>query len=248
MARPDGMVSEHHETSYENNSAELSPALSTTLCVMGGKTILRKSLEYLLASGGEGLRVVGSYPEEESFVEALRAGRQGEFDVLLLIVSGGPFTTFHRVNDALNKTERSVPLVVLSQQASRGQVYASLRIGAKAYVNLDAEPEELFKAIEMASRSKVYLASAAAELLVNDVSTAIDSSSNSKLPSLELSRREIEIVQLLCEGLSSKEIARRLHISAKTVENHRYNIYRKSEVDSIAGLMRHAIQHGLVSV
>ena len=65
---------------------------------------------------------------------------------------------------------------------------------------------------------------------------------------MDLSRREVEIVQLLCEGLSSREIARHLHIAAKTVENHRYNIYRKCEVDSIAGLMRHAIQDGLISI
>ncbi|MFW5841533.1 MAG: DNA-binding response regulator, partial [Planctomycetota bacterium] len=178
----------------------------------------------------------------------LQNGLADETDVMLLIVSGGPFTTFHRINDTLSRTNRALPLVILSEQASRGQVYAALRIGAKAYVNLDAEPEELVKAISMASQGKVYLAPDAAELLVNDISVAIEPSSSPRLPSVELSRREIEVVQLLCEGLSSKEIARRLHISAKTVENHRYNIYRKCEVDSIAGLMRHAIQHGLVTI
>ena len=57
----------------------------------------------------------------------------------------------------------------------------------------------------------------------------------------------MEIVQFLCNGLSSKEIAKSLHLSTKTIENHRYNIYRKCEVESIAGLIRHAVQHGLVS-
>ena len=58
----------------------------------------------------------------------------------------------------------------------------------------------------------------------------------------------MQVVQLLCEGLSSKEIAHQLHVSPKTIENHRCNIYRKWEVDSIAGLMRHAIRRGLVAV
>ena len=84
---------------------------------------------------------------------------------------------------------------------------------------------------------------------MNDLSVAVGPArSRSQLPPSELTPREIEIVQLLCEGLSSKEIARHLHISAKTVENHRYNIYRKCEVDSIAALMRHAIQQGFVSI
>ena len=121
--------------------------------------------------------------------------------------------------------------------------------GAKAFVNLDAEPEELLKAITMAASNKVYLASDAAEVLINDVSVAVDDPSASpRLAQVTLSRREVEIVQLLCEGLSSKEIARSLHISSKTVDNHRYNIYRKCDTESLAGLMRYAIHHGLISV
>jgi DNA-binding NarL/FixJ family response regulator len=219
---------------------------TTRLCLVGGKQILREAMAHLLRS--HDLEVTETIAHDSELGRRLSEGLCDETDVILLIVSGGPFTTFHRISDTLSKTENSLPLVVLSQQASRGQVYATLRIGAKAYVNLDADPAELLKAIEMASKDKVYLAPDAAELLVNDISSAIEPASSSRLPSVELSRREVEIVQLLCEGLSSKEIARRLHISAKTVENHRYNIYRKCEVDSIAGLMRHAIQHGMVSI
>ncbi len=218
---------------------------ATSLGLVGGTRILRRALLQMLRN--EGLKVSKQFVSEKELAEALAEDGLG-CDVLLLLISGGPFTTYHRIHDALTKTGHTVPLVILSEQASRGQVYAALRIGAKAYVNLDAEPEELVKAIAMAAQNKVYLAPDAAELLVNDISVAIEPSSSPRLPSIELSRREIEVVQLLCEGLSSKEIARRLHISAKTVENHRYNIYRKCEVDSIAGLMRHAIQHGLVTI
>jgi DNA-binding NarL/FixJ family response regulator len=219
---------------------------TTRLCIVGGKRILREAMVRLLRS--HDLDVTETIAHDTELGGRLNDGLCDKTDVILLIVSGGPFTTFHRISDTLSKTDNSLPLVVLSQQASRGQVYATLRIGAKAYVNLDADPAELLKAIEMAAKNKVYLAPDAAELLVNDISSAIEPASSSRLPSVELSRREVEIVQLLCEGLSSKEIARRLHISAKTVENHRYNIYRKCEVDSIAGLMRHAIQHGMVSI
>jgi len=113
---------------------------------------------------------------------------------------------------------------------------------------LDCDPEDLAKAVRMALANKVYLSPDVAELLVNDVSATFEPAKSSRLPSLELSRREVEIVQLLCEGLSSKEVARHLHLSAKTVENHRYNVYKKCEVDSIAALMRYAIQHGLISI
>ncbi len=88
----------------------------------------------------------------------------------------------------------------------------------------------------------------AAELLVSDIGGAVSAPYAGTLPSTSLSRREAEIVQLLYEGLSSKEIARQLHLSTKTVENHRYNIYRKCDVESIAGLIRHAIHHGLIAI
>ena len=65
---------------------------------------------------------------------------------------------------------------------------------------------------------------------------------------MPLSPRETEVVELLCDGLSSKEIAHHLHLSPKTVENHRYNIYRKCHVESIAGLFRYAVHQGIVSL
>jgi DNA-binding NarL/FixJ family response regulator len=244
MTPTDGVSTDQTQASPGRTPREYRTTKAVGL--IGGSKILRSSLVHLLAH--EGLEVVSTYSDETELSTALGEQESLGADVLVLLISGGPFTTYHRIHDALNRTGHSVPLVILSEQASRGQVYAALRIGAKAYVNLDADPEELVKAIDMASQNKVYLAPDAAELLVNDISVAIEPSGSPRLPSVELSRREIEVVQLLCEGLSSKEIARRLHISAKTVENHRYNIYRKCEVDSIAGLMRHAIQNGLVTI
>jgi two-component system response regulator NreC len=217
-----------------------------TVWLVGGARIVRKAVEELLKS--EGCTVTRAFADEQVLDEALQAEPSPSCDVIVLILTGArPFSSFYRVHEVLSRTENPIPLVVLAGQASRGQVYAALRIGAKAYVNLDAEPEELTKAIRAAARRKVYLAPDVAELLVSDLSTA-EQTSAARPPKVELSERETEIVHLLCEGLSSKETARRLHISTKTVENHRYNIYRKCEVDSVAGLMRHAIQQGLVSI
>ena len=95
---------------------------------------------------------------------------------------------------------------------------------------------------------RAYLSPVLAALVVGELTTAGESLTVKRLPHGELTRRELDIVQLLSDGLSSKQIAGRLHISAKTVENHRYNIYRKCAVDNIAGLIRHAIQHGMVSI
>ena len=222
-----------------------SPA-GMSLCLVGGKRIFRQILEHYLRTTG--VDVLHACVDEKELGDFLVSQAGAQCDAVFLVLAAGPFGTFHRISETLDKIDRRIPLVVLSEQASRGQVYTALRIGAKAYVNLDAEPEELLKALKLAGQNKVYLAPDAAELLANDISGGREPGRGSRPPRTELSRRETEVIQLLCEGLSSKEIARHLHISAKTVENHRYNIYRKCEVDSVAALMRHAIQRGLVTI
>lgn len=223
-------------------------ARTTRACLIGGKRMVRLGIGALLYERGLAVSGENIYDCEEHFAETVEGLAELPYDLIVLILSGGPFATIHRIREILSKTNNTVPLVVLSEQIARGQVYAALRIGAKAFLDLDCEPDELAKAVIMASQNKVYLSSDVAELLVQDVSAAVEPTRSKRLPSIELSKREVEVVQLLCEGLSSKESARRLHLSAKTVENHRYNIYRKCGVDSIASLMRYAIQLGLISI
>ncbi|NBB96449.1 MAG: hypothetical protein GVY16_12025 [Planctomycetes bacterium] len=232
-----------------NQDDEASPPTTHYTCLVGGRRLMREGLTALLAV--RGIQVSIAYDSEPDLEEALDALQQLEacpWGSITLILDTKVFGTIHRIREALKELPWDVPLVVVSQHVSRGEVYAALRIGAKAYVDLDTHADELAKAVRVATSGKVHLAPGVAELLVNDVSAALDGNASQSPTKSELSRREVEIVQLLCEGLSSKQIARRLHLSAKTVENHRYNIYRKCNIDSIAGLMRHAIQHGLVSI
>ena len=215
------------------------------LCLVGGQRIVRSAIQDYLQS--QGVEVGKILEDEQALLAAVSNGGLGRCNLLVLIISGGAFRTFHMIRPVIEGVAK-LPLVVLSDQVSRGQVYTALRMGAKAFVNLNAEPAELLTAIRMASAQKVYLSPEAAELLVTDISDGVKPPRSRTVGSTNLSKRELEIVQLLCEGLSSKEIAGNLHLSTKTVENHRYNIYRKCEVDSIAGLMRHAIQHGLITL
>ena len=219
-----------------------------TVVIVGGTRIFRLVLQQWLT--GHNLAVPAAMASEHDLAEWLASDPAVSCDVVIHVLSSAsPFAALGHVRDALRNAKRPIPLAILADRATRGQVYAALRIGAKAFVNLDAEGDELLKAITMAAADKVYLGPDAAEVLVNDVSVAIDGpSATPRLPCMALSQREVEIVQLLCEGLSSKQIARSLHISAKTVENHRYNIYRKSEAEGLPGLMRYAIRHGLIAV
>ena len=223
-----------------------APAVEANVVLVGGYRMLRLGLKNLL--GEHGVHVAGSYVDADEFTASQNGDHSGDEVIIQLLPGDEPFATFRRMEHALGQLPSTRPLVVVAERIARGEVYSALRIGAKAYVSLDAEPAELVKAIRMALEDKVHLSPEAAELLVSDVSGAVDPNRPGRLPSVNLSKREIEIVQLMCEGHSSKQIGRTLHISPKTVENHRYNIYRKCGIESVASLVRYAIQNGLVTV
>jgi len=218
----------------------------TSVCLLGGRKMLQHAMGSFLSAKGFDVKI---FQADEILDAGWPSLACHQCRVLVLIIAGsGPFRTFYAIRQLLERTERAIPLVILSDKASRGNVYAAMRLGAKAYVDLDSEPEELIKAIRSAVVGRAYLSPVLAALVVGELTTAGESLTVKRLPHGELTRRELDIVQLLSDGLSSKQIAGRLHISAKTVENHRYNIYRKCAVDNIAGLIRHAIQHGMVSI
>ncbi len=220
---------------------------AVSVCLVGGRTIFRSAIQKLLESPD--ISVAGAFDDEEAFAKAVTAGQADGLDLILLIPGGGGFTSFNRLRELLATGQDRPSVVVLGEQLSRGQVYGALRMGAKAYVSLDSQPEELRRAIHLAAEGKMHLSPDAAEMMMSDISGAAQPSrAPGGMGDVGLSAREAEVVQLLCEGLSSKRIAARLHLAPKTVENHRYNIYRKCEVESIAGLIRFAVQHGMVTL
>ena len=227
-------------------SVPAETATKVSVLLVGGYGMVRHGVSGLLKA--QQISVTGSFATNEELAAALTDSESNTDVVVQLICNGEPFAALHRVESALAESGKSLPLVILADQSTRGYVYGALRAGAKAYVHLDDDPSELFKAISLAAKGQVYLAGDAAELLVSDVSGTPENGRSSRLPQSILSKREIEIVRLMCEGLSSKEIGRTLHISPKTVENHRYNIYRKCGIESLASLVRYAIQHGLASI
>jgi len=222
------------------------PATDVSVLLVGSHRIVRTGLQKLLESSR--IAVAASLSGDQELQEAIASDNHRASAVVQILCGAEPFATFHRIENVLASAGKSLPLVILAEQSTRGHVYGAIRAGAKAYVDLDADPIELVKAITTAAAGKVYLAGDAAELLVNDVSGAVENGRSGRLPDPSLSKREIEIVQLMCEGLSSKEIGRALHISPKTVENHRYNIYRKCGIESLASLVRYAIQTGLTTI
>ncbi|MGB5579177.1 MAG: response regulator transcription factor [Woeseia sp.] len=134
-------------------------------------------------------------------------------------------------------------IIMLSMHASGEYVRRAMDSGASGYMLKNMAPSELDKAINKVANGGRYLSPAIAGSLTEAQS---GDSSSSELDSL--SGRQREILRLLAEGTSTRDIAEMLSISAKTVESHRSQLMQKLDIYDVPGLVRFAVRHGLVSV
>jgi len=139
----------------------------------------------------------------------------------------------------------TIKVIGLSMHADRRYVIAMLEAGALGYLLKDAAAEELLAALTVVARGETYLSPAIAGDVVDEAIRGGPSSSRG--PERPLTTREREVLQLIAEGKSSKEIAAVLHIAVPTVETHRHQIMERLHLRTIAELTKYAIREGLTS-
>jgi DNA-binding NarL/FixJ family response regulator len=143
----------------------------------------------------------------------------------------------------ISHDDPEIRVLALSMHSARRFVTEALSAGAKGYLLKDCAAEELVRAIRTVAANETYLSPKVAGLIVKDYlkhspeATLSDDSC--------LTNREREILQLIAEGESTKEIAFKISVSIKTVETHRQQIMKKLNLHSVAELTRYAIREGL---
>jgi len=144
------------------------------------------------------------------------------------------------------KMSPGVKVLALSMYSDKRFVKEMLKAGASGYMLKDSAFTELIDAIRVIVGSKIYISPGVASIVLEDYledSTERESSIRSLLTS-----REIEVLQLLAEGKSTKQIALSLSLSIKTIESRRARIMQKIGIDNIADLTKYAIREGIVSL
>jgi DNA-binding NarL/FixJ family response regulator len=136
-----------------------------------------------------------------------------------------------------------VKVIALSMHSSKNFIIEMFKAGASGYLLKDCEFDELVNAVRLVVNNKKYISPAISDVVVDNYMQQPDNAKGTAFSIL--SQREREVLQLLTEGKATKQIAKRLHISAKTVEVHRLNLMGKLKIDSIAQLTKYAIQEGL---
>jgi DNA-binding NarL/FixJ family response regulator len=138
-----------------------------------------------------------------------------------------------------------VKIIALSMHSGKNFIIEMFKAGASGYLLKDCEFDELVNAVRVVTANKTYISPSISDVVVENYMRNFPERKESAFS--VLSKREREILQLLTEGKTTKQIARALHISTKTVEVHRLNIMNKLKIDSIAQLTKYAIQEGLTA-
>ncbi len=136
-----------------------------------------------------------------------------------------------------------VRVIILSMHANEEYVVQTLRAGAAGYLLKDAATAELELAIQAVARGDTYLSPAISRRVIEEY---LGRTSNQRGPGEQLTPRQREILQLIAEGKSTKEIAFVLNVSIKTVETHRTQLMDRLNIHDIPGLVRQAMRMGLV--
>ena len=143
------------------------------------------------------------------------------------------------------KMSPGVKVLALSMYSDKRFIKGMLKAGASGYMLKDSAFKELIDAIRVIIVNKIYISPSVANIITEDYlkqSPESDSSTRSLLSS-----RELEVLQLLVEGMSTKQIASSLRLSIKTIESHRSRIMKKIDVNNIADLTRYAIREGIIT-
>ena len=140
----------------------------------------------------------------------------------------------------------NVKVIALSMYDDNRYVAGMFCAGASGYLMKDCTFEEVADAVRAVARNQTYLSPRIASIIVSNYLGTVSGSVAATAPSL--TQREREVLQLLTEGISTKAITSRLHLSKKTIESHRRSIRKKLKLRSMAELTKYAIRSGLIRV
>jgi DNA-binding NarL/FixJ family response regulator len=188
----------------------------------------------------EGVEIVGEAGDGH---ETMRLVEERSPDILLLDIAL-PGLNGLDVARRLLKSRPDLRVIILSMHATEDYVQQALQAGAAAYLLKEATVAELELAIRAVSKGGTYLSPSVSRHVVGEY---LRSAGTSPPPTAGLTERQREILQLLAEGHSTKEIAFRLGLSVKTVETHRARLMERLGIHDLAGLVRYAVRTGLVS-
>ncbi len=209
--------------------------MRTKIAIVEDQDLFREGLKLILSQ----IESIDVCFDTSNGFELLDYLRSNHVDVILMDINMPVIDGVETTKEAI-KLSPELKVIALTLYKDLTHFTIMQNAGAKGFINKNAKKDELKLAINMVQQGGCYFSPEIMKLLAN-------TANNSKLPE-NFTQREIDVLKLVCEGLSSKEISKKLFISIKTVEVHRSNIFSKVDVKNVAELIVWAIQNNYFEV
>ncbi len=213
-----------------------------TIFIADDHTIVREGLRRIIEENSE-YKVVGETGDGLKILPSVRKIRP---NMILLDISMPNLRGIEAISK-IRRVNKNAKILILTMHKNEDYVCDCLIFGAHGYILKEDADTELISAIKTIRQGNVYISSSfTGDVIKKLVQRRTDIRRKSSLGAL--TNREREILQLIAEAKSNKQIARLLSISIRTVEHHRLSIMRKLNVSNVAGLVRYAVKSGLVEL
>ncbi len=190
----------------------------------------------------EGMEVVA---EARDGLATVRLAKELKPDIVIMDISM-PQLNGVEATWKIREVNPATKVIILSMHADRQFVIESLKAGAKAYLLKDSPFEELQRVIHAVAKDQIVLSPAITDIVIKDFIHYSEQESSSVFSIL--STRERQVLQLIAEGKATKEVAKVLCLSIKTIESHRKHIMDKLNIHNVAELTKYAIRQGLTQL
>lgn len=214
--------------------------MKNTIVLADDHTIFRHALRVMLEDMG--FEIVGEAPDG---MEAIELVNQLKPDVIIVDLLMGSMSGLE-VTRRVSKECPQTGVIVLSMYKDESYVIESLRAGAKSYIVKDSSTDDLLRGIRDTIAGKHYLCSDICEQAIMDYSNKKNISTTAQEPYDSLSNREKEVMQMVAQGKTSRDIGKLLFVSSRTIDTHRANIMRKLDLQSRFDLIRFAQRRGIL--
>ncbi|HJY64358.1 MAG TPA: response regulator transcription factor [Ignavibacteria bacterium] len=217
---------------------------NTKILIVDDHEVVRDGLRNILLSL-ENISIAGEAGNGE---DAIKLYGSVKPDLVIMDISM-PGMNGIEATRIIKEKDPDAKILILTMHDNQEYLNQIIRSGAKGFILKNTDKEELLEAVKTVASGENFFSKDISKLIIdNYIRSAKETEKNDGFKEVPLTKREIEILKLIASGYSNQEIANILYISYNTVDTHRKNIMHKLSIKNTAGLVRYAIEKGLISL